>query len=480
MKRQRSITVKLFACLGVVVATALTGSLYSVLTARHLRNTSMQEMTDGAKRLDESRQIGAQVANMRLAMRGISLFYAIAPERAKKERANFELGAAKIRTVLQEMEGTTLSSEERTAVAEIRSDVEQWVARFGEFADQSFSGHGDTAAATAMKTMTPLLDRVQKRTAELGSISAGRQEKASEATLVSMRWNEMLNWAGTIVVLLVAAGAFVVIIGLNRILRGIATEVSAGAHEVAGAAGHISSASQSLAQGSSEQAASLEETSAATEEISSMARKNAENSQSTMDITSQSASRINDTNQLLEQMVVAAGEIDASSNKISKIIKVIDEIAFQTNILALNAAVEAARAGEAGMGFAVVADEVRNLAQRSSQAAKDTAALIEESIEKSRGGSARVEQIAEALRTITEDAERMKVLVEEVHVGSNEQARGIEQVAQSISQMDQVTQKTAADAEESAAAAEQLKAQSESLNGIARRLTVLVTGGAEA
>jgi len=172
--------------------------------------------------------------------------------------------------------------------------------------------------------------------------------------------------------------------------------------------------------------------------------------------------------------MAAAGEIDASSNKISKIIKVIDEIAFQTNILALNAAVEAARAGEAGMGFAVVADEVRNLAQRSSQAAKDTAALIEESIEKSRGGTARVDQIATALRAVTEDSARIKTLVEEVNLGSKDQARGIEQIANSIAQMEQVTQKTAAEAEETASASEQLRAQSDSMNQVAAKLASLI------
>ena len=167
-------------------------------------------------------------------------------------------------------------------------------------------------------------------------------------------------------------------------------------------------------------------------------------------------------------------EIKSSSDKISKIIKTIDEIAFQTNILALNAAVEAARAGEAGMGFAVVADEVRSLAQRCAQAAQDTAGLIEESIAKSNDGKTKVDQVAVAIRSITEQAAKIKTLVDEVSLGSQEQARGIEQVAKAVSQMEQVTQKSAASAEEGASAGEELTAQSETLKEIVGRLTAMV------
>jgi methyl-accepting chemotaxis protein len=208
-----------------------------------------------------------------------------------------------------------------------------------------------------------------------------------------------------------------------------------------------------------------------------MARKNTENSHSAADLVGSSQQKFIETNHSLEQMVVAMGEIKTSSDKISKIIKTIDEIAFQTNILALNAAVEAARAGEAGMGFAVVADEVRNLAQRCAQAAKDTAALIEESIAKSNDGKTKVDQVAVAIRAVTEEAGKVKTLVDEVSLGSQEQARGIEQIGKAISQMEQVTQKSAANAEECASAAEELNAQSETLRDVVERLTAMVGGG---
>jgi methyl-accepting chemotaxis protein len=172
-------------------------------------------------------------------------------------------------------------------------------------------------------------------------------------------------------------------------------------------------------------------------------------------------------------------EIIGSSGKISKIIKVIDEIAFQTNILALNAAVEAARAGSAGMGFAVVADEVRNLAQRCASAARDTAALIEESIATSNGGKEKLAQVVAAIQSITGSSARVKELVTEVDHGSREQSRSIEQISAAIHQMERVTQNTAANAEQSAAASLDMNSQAEAMKQIVARLKALVGGAGE-
>jgi methyl-accepting chemotaxis protein/methyl-accepting chemotaxis protein-1 (serine sensor receptor) len=290
-------------------------------------------------------------------------------------------------------------------------------------------------------------------------------------------WNWMLS-----AMALICGSLLAVFITRNvsRALQQIAAELAEGARQTASAASQVSASSQSLAQGSSEQAASLEETSSSTEEINSMSRMSAENSRSAADLVAQSQQKFGETNQALELMVQAMGEINTSSGKISKIIKVIDEIAFQTNILALNAAVEAARAGEAGMGFAVVADEVRNLAQRCAQAARDTSALIEESIATSNDGKNKVDQVAAAIRGITEESARVKTLVDEVNLSSTEQARGFDQIGKAISQMEKVMQSSAAIAEESASASEELSAQSAAMRDVVLRLTAMAGGGLEA
>jgi methyl-accepting chemotaxis protein/methyl-accepting chemotaxis protein-1 (serine sensor receptor) len=284
-----------------------------------------------------------------------------------------------------------------------------------------------------------------------------------------------------ILVVSIASGgllAFFITRGINQALTQAVTELKEGAGQVSSASNQVSGSSQSLAQGASEQAASLEETSASSEEMASMTRKNAENSQQAAEFMNAVSQRVVEANRTLADMMTSMQEIGASSGKISKIIKVIDEIAFQTNILALNAAVEAARAGEAGMGFAVVADEVRNLAQRSAQAAKDTTALIEDSILKSGEGSKKLGEVAGSIQAITEGAGKVKTLVDEVEASSNEQAQGIEQISKAVAQMDEVTQRTAANAEESAAASEELSAQSQALLAVLERLQALVGGGA--
>jgi methyl-accepting chemotaxis protein len=261
---------------------------------------------------------------------------------------------------------------------------------------------------------------------------------------------------------------------MNNALGGMGSQVSDGAQQVARAAVQMGSISQSLAQGASEQAVSLEQTSASAEQVNAMVQRNAKSSREAAEHTNDANRLLTGANQKLEHMLVSMRDISSSSERISKIIRVIDEIAFQTNILSLNAAVEAARAGEAGMGFAVVADEVRNLAQRCSQAAKDTSGLIEESIQHSKTGRVRLDEVASAMRQVTESAVQVQRLSNEVNAGSDEQARAIEQISKAILQIQQVTQQTAASAEEGASAGSQMSSEAEHLQSTVHRMRAML------
>ena len=238
----------------------------------------------------------------------------------------------------------------------------------------------------------------------------------------------------------------------------------------------IASNSQSLAEGAGTQATSIEETSVSLEKISGMTKRNAENAAAAKDLSRETREAAETGSTNIQSMNLAMEEIQSASSNIAKIIKTIDEIAFQTNILALNAAVEAARAGEAGAGFAVVADEVRNLARRSADAAKETAQRIESSIAKSANGVAISGRVTESLALIVKKARKVDDFVAEIANASREQSQGLDQVNDSVSQMDKVTQSNAASAEEIASASEGLSAQSATLRGVVSALQKLVTG----
>ena len=313
-----------------------------------------------------------------------------------------------------------------------------------------------------------------KATAELGMDDTA---KATAGAASALGTAALVLIVGLIAALLIGVGiAFYITRSIAGPVKSVATALSAGADQTSAAAGQVSSSSQSLAEGSSEQAASLEETSASLEEISGMTKRNAENASQAKDLAGQTRTAADTGAADMEEMKRAMDAIKGASDDISKIIKTIDEIAFQTNILALNAAVEAARAGEAGMGFAVVAEEVRNLAQRSAQSAKETAGKIEDSVKKSDHGVQICGKVAQSLNEIVGKARQVDTLVAEIAQASKEQTQGIDQVNTAVSQMDKVTQSNAAGAEESAAAAEELSAQAVVLQESVAELLALVDG----
>jgi methyl-accepting chemotaxis protein len=252
---------------------------------------------------------------------------------------------------------------------------------------------------------------------------------------------------------------------LNEIL----SQVQMGGEQIASGATQVAEASQSLSRGATEQASSLEEISASMAEMSSQTAQTAENAGQANTLGKQACEVASNGNAHMQELMAAMDEINSAGQNISKIIKVIDEIAFQTNLLALNAAVEAARAGQHGKGFAVVAEEVRNLAARSAQAARETAEIIEGSVTKGVNGAAIAEKTAEELAKIAGSITKSSDLVAEIAAAANEQAQGIGQINQGLGQVDQVTQQNTANAEESAAAAEELSGQAEQLRRMLTR-----------
>ncbi len=323
-------------------------------------------------------------------------------------------------------------------------------------------------------------DAFTKLEGEMSKLSDAIEEeskvKASEnESLVASFKSILLTSLAVAATLLVFLTLFLARI-IPRPFRKIVHELSNTAAAANSTAANVAATSQDLAAGASESAASLEETSASLEEVSSMIKRTSDNAQSARQLAGEARAAADHGATDMQYMSKAMAEIKASSDNIAKIIKTIDEIAFQTNLLALNAAVEAARAGEAGAGFAVVADEVRSLAQRSALAAKETAAKIEDSIQKSNRGVQISDKVNVGLNEIVTRTRQMDELINEIASATSEQSQGIIQINAAIGQFDHVTQNTAANSNTIAHAAQQLRLQASSLDTGINDLQELVGG----
>lgn len=457
--------------LGLIVVMGLV----SRSTASRINGELVDVTRNTARRLQIGGTIDAASSNMLAGMRGIVLFtYGKRPAMVQTAAKQFEAAASTWQEALHEVRPLLVTDEGRQLTAKMQDHLDRWKSVIPAIEEATSRNQPDEALKIAMAQGLPIYQENARDTDAFRQLQDRllASQRANAASVFEWsRWVEFLIFG-----LSVAAGAFTlfVIRRSSILLRRATAELSESSRQVAGAAAQIASASQLLAQGAADQAGSVEETSASTEEMSATTKQNAQDASSAAELMAEASEIVRQANQTLEEMESSMKEINTSSGKIAGIIRVIDEIAFQTNILALNAAVEAARAGDAGMGFAVVADEVRNLAQRSAQAAKDTAGMIEESIARSKQGQSKVERVSAAIEDITEKSTAVNRLIGGLRASSSEQATGVEQISIAIAQVQAVAQNAAASAEQTASAGEELNSQAAALQELVNRMEQLV------
>ncbi len=304
-------------------------------------------------------------------------------------------------------------------------------------------------------------------------------EMANEATAKVTMVRKLL-WGGIVFLVLLFCISVVIIRKNVQLIFNTLGELAGGMNTASkrllDVSAQVSEEGFQLADGSSNQASALEKTSAALEEIASMTKQNADNVGEADAISKTSVVDINEAIGSMKGLNSSMEEITSASEETQKIIRTIDEIAFQTNLLALNAAVEAARAGEAGAGFAVVADEVRNLAMRAAGAAKNTANIIDDTVNKIREGSQILDQVNDSFSKVEVGSRKISELLGEIAVASKEQALGIEQINKAVAELDQVVQQNAATAEESASASTEMRMEAERIMGFVKGLSRLLDG----
>ena len=473
-----SIGKKIILAYGLSVLFTILVSTLSIVRSRQLNGTVRQLATRSLPGID----VAGRLAGIAKDMRGGIRTHITAADGSARAKAEHDLTQLEQQSEaeLRKYEATIADSLDRERFEPVGVALRQLAKTSVPIFELSRAGRSEDAMRLFRAQTMPAYANAQKVVESLARFKLeDGDRKVSEAGAMA---GGLQAWTWTLLALSLGGAAGVgwyLSRQINGVLVPAVNGLSVAAAELASATAQIDQSSISLARTTTDQAASLQETAASALQIRTMAVRNAENSKAAARDMQETARKLEASSDAAAGMLSSMEAIHTASENISKIIKVIDGIAFQTNILALNAAVEAARAGESGLGFGVVATEVRTLAQRTAQAARDTASLVEDSVAKTTAGKGQLGAIAQSIQAVSESASRVAGLIHQVEDASDEQARGIDQVSRSVTRMQEVTQSSAALAEETASAACELNAQSDVLKNTLASLITLTGAGSK-
>ena len=501
MRKHITICRKLISGFGLILVVTCLLSYASLHTIRTLGGSLNVAVNENSKATELLGEIQSDVLQMQAVSRTVQFDYVVThvftvrSNQVKQEQAlgdcaachafgstgeqkgNFAVTAERALVHAKQLQGLVHSPKAVAALDVIARGIAEWGQVFGDYLGLASKGAFPEAHAMVTDKMEPLLERINGAAKTLGNEQSELLATAKTTAITDVtraKWTALALTAFS-----VACGVFILLMirQISRSLRAVSADLKVRAGQVLDDAEQVRHAGESLAQGASEQAASIEQTSVSNGEASSAAQRNVESAVQVAGVVAGVREQVTEANQVLDQTLAAMLEIDRSGERIRNIIKVINEIALQTNLLALNASVEAARAGEAGLGFSVVANEVRGLAQRCSDAAKNTEQLISDSIAHSKGGKARLDQLTSSILKITNASSGVTDLAGQVQSSSVEQAQALEEIGKRLVRMQEVTKQTTADAEQSASVAGHLASESAALRDVIERLNELV--GAE-
>lgn len=395
-------------------------------------------------------------------------------EMIDRHNRGFQQAGDEVLAHIGQLQSLTRDPEDRQRITSIRDNVNLWRSLQNDYKTGAASGQFDSAHTIAAERIFPLIEKTAVIAQTTEAHARAILDAASQRELARAR--RSTGYTVAVIVLALTLGALTLWI-IRRSCRQLTTlvaGVASAATQVVASGLHIGETSQTLAEGSSGQEHALHQTASDSAQVIQLAHANTQDAAHADSLVAQSAIQAAEARQALDQMMQAMDSVHESSAQIAGILRIIDSIAFQTNILALNAAVEAARAGEAGMGFAVVANEVRSLAHRCTDAARETAGLVDELRNRSLEGKRRVETAAATIQAITDGAAELRTLVVKVHTSSQTQSVGMDRLGQALSDIERATAQAAQSANETAAESEELGRTSADLNIAAHALHTLV------